>query len=99
MRTTVELPDQILRQAKAEAALAGMKLKDFIADALRARLAELHRPGEDRPALAVEMRRMGRFRIPVTRSAHPGSVPVTHDQLAEIDLEEDAARTRDLAKP
>jgi len=100
MRTTVELPDQVLRQAKAEAALAGVKLKDFIADALRAKLAELHGAGNDRATTpSVEMRQMGRFRIPVTRSNYsPGSVRVTPDQLAEIDLEEDVERNRDLSK-
>ena len=30
MRTTIELPDQLLRQVKARAALSGMSLKDLI---------------------------------------------------------------------
>lgn len=30
MRTTIDLPDELLRQAKAKAALGGMKLKDLI---------------------------------------------------------------------
>ena len=34
MRTTLELPDELLRQAKARAALRGMKLKEFVAEAL-----------------------------------------------------------------
>jgi hypothetical protein len=35
MRTTVDLPDELLRRAKAEAALRGRKLKDLIEEGLR----------------------------------------------------------------
>ncbi len=35
MKTTVELPDPLYRQAKAEAALRGRKLKDLIEEGLR----------------------------------------------------------------
>ena len=31
MRTTIDLPDELLRRAKATAALQGLKLKDLIA--------------------------------------------------------------------
>lgn len=34
MRTTLDLPDELLRLAKARAALRGMKLKEFVAEAL-----------------------------------------------------------------
>jgi hypothetical protein len=30
MRTTIDLPDELLRQAKAKAAIHGIKLKDLI---------------------------------------------------------------------
>ena len=36
MRTTVDLPDDRFRRAKAEAALRGRKLKDLIEEGLRA---------------------------------------------------------------
>ncbi len=36
MRTTVDLPDDLFRRAKAEAALRGRKLKDLIEEGLRA---------------------------------------------------------------
>ena len=32
MRTTVDIPDELLRRAKSEAALRGRKLKDLIYD-------------------------------------------------------------------
>jgi len=35
MRTTVDLPDDLFRRAKAEAALRGRKLKDLIEEGLR----------------------------------------------------------------
>jgi hypothetical protein len=35
MRTTVELPDELLRRAKVQAALQGRPLKDLIADGLK----------------------------------------------------------------
>jgi hypothetical protein len=35
MKTTVELPDELYRRAKAEAALRGRKLRDLVEDGLR----------------------------------------------------------------
>jgi hypothetical protein len=49
MKTTVELPDPLYRQAKAEAALRGRKLKDLVEEGLRlvldAPADKLRRPG------------------------------------------------------
>jgi plasmid stability protein len=39
MKTTIEIPDPLFRKAKSHAAEHGQTLKDFVADALRARLA------------------------------------------------------------
>jgi hypothetical protein len=39
MKTTVELPDTLYRQAKAEAALRGRKRKDLVEEGLRLVLA------------------------------------------------------------
>ena len=38
MRTTIDLPDPLFREVKATAASRGLKLKDFIAAALRGAL-------------------------------------------------------------
>jgi len=35
MRTTVDIPDELFRRAKSEAALRGRKLKDLVEDGLR----------------------------------------------------------------
>lgn len=52
MRTTVDLPDDLFRRAKAEAALRGRKLKDLIEEGLRqllTRSAEGERAVEPAP--------------------------------------------------
>jgi predicted component of type VI protein secretion system len=54
MKTTVEMPDDLYRAAKAEAALRGRKLKDLIEEGLRLVLASRRRPR--RPSLAQLMK-------------------------------------------
>jgi hypothetical protein len=39
MKTTIEIPDDLYRRAKAEAALRGRTLKDLVAEGLRLALA------------------------------------------------------------
>jgi hypothetical protein len=39
MRTTIELPDELLSQAKVTAAMNGISLKQFFIEAVRDRLA------------------------------------------------------------
>jgi len=38
MKTTLEIPDDLFRRTKAEAALRGESLKDFVTEALQAHL-------------------------------------------------------------
>lgn len=49
MKTTVELPDELLRAAKASAAREGISLKEVLTTALREHLqgAEKVKPGEE----------------------------------------------------
>jgi hypothetical protein len=56
MKTTVEMPDDLYRRAKAEAALRGRKLKDLIEEGLRLVL-DSPRPRSRRPSLAKRMER------------------------------------------
>jgi hypothetical protein len=56
MKTTVELPDDLYGQAKAEAALRGRKLKDLIEEGLRLVL-EAPRKTRRKPGLAELMKR------------------------------------------
>jgi hypothetical protein len=55
MRTTVDLPDELFRRAKSEAALRGKKLKDLIEEGLRQTLA--HSPDEGALAKAPPPRK------------------------------------------
>jgi hypothetical protein len=51
MKTTIEIPDPLFRKAKSRAAERGQSLKEFVADALQARLAaDSNRGDSDQPA-------------------------------------------------
>ena len=39
MRTTIELPDELLRQARIRSAIAGISLKEFFIEAVEQKLA------------------------------------------------------------
>jgi hypothetical protein len=52
VKTTIELPDELYREAKAKAALSGRKLKDLIEQGLRLALVAPARP---RPATLSEL--------------------------------------------
>jgi hypothetical protein len=56
MKTTVDLPDDLYRRAKAEAALRGRKLEDLVEEGLRLVL-ESPRTVRQRPSLARLMKR------------------------------------------
>ncbi len=72
MRTTVDLPDDLYRQAKAEAALRGTPVRDLIEEGLRRVLAS--------PSIAQEARRVS---FPLIHSARPGSMSVDAMRRAE----------------
>ena len=70
MRTTIELPDELLAAAKSRAALDGVSLKDFFIAALRRQLGA--------PA------RKGRRPVPILGGAQgPAIADVTRDQVDE----------------
>ncbi len=56
MKTTVEVPDDLYRRAKAEAALRGRKLKDLVEEGLRLVL-EASPKTHRKPSLAGLMKR------------------------------------------
>ena len=55
MKTTIELPDDLYRRAKSEAALRGQKLKDLVEEGLRLTLASQPGP-RSQPSLADLMK-------------------------------------------
>ena len=50
MKTTLEIPDDLFREAKAMAVLEGIKLKDFVAESLRLRVKTKKRLPAGRPS-------------------------------------------------
>ena len=47
MKTTIDIPDDLFRKAKATAALRGMSMRQFVAEALRGKIQS---PSEASPA-------------------------------------------------
>jgi hypothetical protein len=70
MRTTVDLPDEVFRQAKAQAALQGMTFKDLIARFVRQGL----RSGFQQEQKTERRRR--RSEPPIARAATGRPLPV-----------------------
>ena len=73
MRTTIDIADALFRKAKAVSSLKGLSLKDFITGAIEHELQ----------GTRVRLER-NRISLPLVPSKHPGSVPVTADQIAAL---------------
>lgn len=61
MKTTVEVPDELYRRAKAEAALRGRKLRDLVEEGLRLVLDAP--PRTDRPSSLARLTKRARGMI------------------------------------
>ena len=96
MRTTVDIPESLLRQARARAALEGRKLKDIVNDALIRLLSDTRESSHEEPLPelpdGVDIQAAGRFRLPLIRSAAPGSRRIDPEDLKDADPEEDEER-------
>jgi Arc/MetJ family transcription regulator len=87
MRTTIDLPDELFRQAKAKAALEGLSLKDVITHFVEQGL----RPG----ALSSAPQRRRRSELPVARAAMGRTLPdLTRAEIHRILEEEEATGGR-----
>jgi len=82
MRTTLDLPDHLFRQLKAESALRGLKLKELVAELIESGLSRRHpqTAGRKRSPLPV-------LRQP-TGIAHPAH---TNREIDDILTQEDAS--------
>lgn len=82
MKTTLELPAELMRAAKIRAAEEGRTLKDVVADLIRRGLADQPRPSE-------ALRR--RVRLPLIECAHGArsDEEMTPDRVAEVLAQED----------
>jgi len=90
MKTTIDLPETLLRRVKAEAALGGLKLREYVAEALRLRLGtrEAAAPiGDPEPLL----KDLGALPL-VKRGRGAGRLKVTPKRVHELEMEAELAR-------
>ena len=82
MKTTLDIPDDLYRAAKAKAALENRKIKDLVAEALTKLVygAEISR-------------RSKRRTLPLVKSRKKGSLCLTNDIIARTELNQDAERS------
>ncbi|MGE4180690.1 MAG: hypothetical protein AB7J34_12765 [Limisphaerales bacterium] len=83
MKTTLEIPDDLFRAAKAKAAMDGMKLKDLVAEGLR---MVVHGPAARRARRRVS--------LPLVHSARPGSLELSGETIAAAEARIDAGNDR-----
>jgi hypothetical protein len=85
MKTTLDLPDELMRTVKIRAVRENRKLKDMIAELLRRGLAQ---PPDGRGAVRH------RVQLPIVRCAHPArpAEELTPERVAQI-LSEEERRT------
>ena len=77
MRTTVEIPDALLRQAKLVAVEQRTTLKDLIAKGLDAILNKQLKPNGKR------------LEFPLYKGKNPGSLNLTNEMIRQLEEEED----------
>lgn len=82
MRTTVDLPDDLFRAAKSEAAARGESLKDFLARAVTHELGSAAPPRQ----------RGRRMKLPIIPSSGGPKIRLTNEQIEEIFAAEDAEK-------
>jgi hypothetical protein len=82
VRTTLDLPDDLLKRAKIEAVHRGTSLRDFVGAALA---RELNQPSEPKPTRK-------RVQFPIFESKAPGALHLTDTEIANLEAEEDARR-------
>ena len=91
MKTTLDLPDDLVRAVKIRAVEENRKLKDTIADLLRRGLAQ-------EPGLRPAARK--RLKLPLIECAHEArpDEEMTPERIAEVLLDEEAGLLRDALR-
>jgi hypothetical protein len=82
MRTTLDLPDDLLKHAKIAAVERGTTLRELVEVALKRELSRSSTQASQRC----------RVKFPVFRSAAPGSLKFTNADLASLEAAEDVRR-------
>ena len=91
MKTTLELPDDLVRAVKIRAVEENKKLKDTVADLLRRGLSQ------KRGVAATARKRIKLPLIECVHEARPGE-EMTPERVAEVLLEEEAGMHRDALR-
>ena len=84
MRTTIDIPDQLFRHAKAAASLDGKSLKTFITEALEAKMF----------GSTASQSSPQRTRFPLVKSSRPGSIVLDSGAIAKALEDEDISASR-----
>ena len=98
IRTTMDIPEDFLRQAKSKAALKGMSLKDFVSEALRAALyRQLPEAGSGKESSSAKKEQQLYFGkqcvFPLIQGkCGPGLKNLTSEKIHEILEEEEVER-------
>jgi hypothetical protein len=84
MKTTLDIPDDLMRAVKIRAVEEDRKLKDMVADLLRKGLAQ---PECETPQIRH------RVKLPLIRTSHPAKPgeELTPERISEILLEQEAS--------
>ena len=82
MRTTLDLPDDLLRRAKIAAVERGTTLRELVGVALERELAAAHSKAPERT----------RMRFPVFSSRAPATLDLTSADIALLEEKEDRRR-------
>lgn len=84
MRTTIDIPEHLLRQAKAAAAIRGVKFKDLVGQFFEQGIRDLE------PTVIVKRPRFD----PIIPAANPSSYSLSNEEIEEIFALEDAKQDR-----
>lgn len=94
MKTTFDIPEELVRRLKLRAVREGRKLKDAVADVLRAGLDAQGRQSAVQAAIIVNDKKTGLPVIQCPRAA-PRGQELTPDRVAEILNQQEAEWARD----
>jgi len=96
MKTTIDLPDELVRRLKLRAVREGRKLKEAAADVLRAGLATQAGERAPEPVVVRKDKKTGLPVIQCRRKARRGE-DLTPGRVADILIEQETEWTRESA--
>lgn len=91
MRTTLDLPDPLLRELKTRAALNGQSLKSLLNDLI---LRAMHLPAAPKPGASAQLAPPVLQRLQSQATPRAMQLPQTNAQLAENALQEEIEKLR-----